>query len=460
MLSEAENKELTLVGAGTPAGELLRRYWHPIYPEAQLDENPVATVRILGEDLVLYRDRSGDLGLIGQRCPHRMTSLGAGIPEEHGLRCCYHGWLFAADGRCVEQPLEPPSSTFKDRVRIPGYPVQAMGGLIWGYLGPLPAPLLPQWDLFVRPNGFRQIVGTKLPCNWLQVMENRGDLGHGVYLHGRLAQYALERQGRLTDDPDARYNIVMAAHAKARERGSWVKYKPIYNRFGFTKGRLPSDGSEDARSWTVGVNPILFPYTLGSGPGSTGIRNSYQFGVPIDDTTTWQVQYFCYDFPAEVDPPVQDRVPYGEAPLFDEHGKPVIDYVLGQDMIAWYEQGAIADRTQEHLGVSDVCVIAYRKMLAEQIEIVRNGGEPMNVFRNAEENYRLDLQIPGAEGHAPAISGTRSVVSRGSFHKRSKGGWLYIEDDVDRYCPDRDVIIDLYAKTAALAEEHGLLLHR
>jgi 5,5'-dehydrodivanillate O-demethylase len=460
MLTQAENEKLTRVGRGTPGGELLRRYWHPVYPEALLAKNPVAAVRLLGEDLVLYRDRSGDLGLVGQRCPHRMLSLAVGIPEEHGIRCGYHGWLFNGEGHCTEQPLEPPTSTFKDRVSIPGYPVQALGGLIWAYLGPLPAPLLPQWDLLVKPGGFRQIVAHKLPCNWLQVMENRGDLSHGTFLHGRLFQYALERQGRLTDDPKARYNATMGLFAGAQERGEYRKFRPLYNRFGFTKGTMSSAGSEESRSWTIGVNPVIFPYMLGTGPGSTGIRNSYQFGVPIDDTTTWHFQYFCYTFPEEVGTPVQDTVPYVEVPLKNEAGEYTIDYVLGQDLIAWHQQGDICDRTQEHLATTDVCIIAYRKMLIEQMDIVSNGGEPMNVFRDAEENYRLDLQIPGSEEHSPSVLGGDSVVYRGNFHKRSKGGWLYIDDDADRYCPDRDVIIDLYEKTAALAETKPLLMSR
>ncbi|HEX3866392.1 MAG TPA: hypothetical protein VHV78_06540, partial [Gemmatimonadaceae bacterium] len=191
--------------------------------------------------------------------------------------------------------------------------------------------------------------------------------------------------------------------ARALERGDWVKYKPIYNRFGFTKGRLGSNESEDVRAWTVGVNPILFPYLLGFGPGATGIRNSYQLGVPVDDTNTWHMQYFYYEFPPEVEVPAQDCVPYAEVPLKDADGKYLTDYVLGQDMVAWYEQGAITDRTQEHLGQSDSCVIAYRKLLAEQIDIVREGGEPMNVFRDPSENYRLERQIPGSEEVAPPI---------------------------------------------------------
>jgi 5,5'-dehydrodivanillate O-demethylase len=450
VITAEENEYLTRVGPGTPCGELMRRYWHPVYPEALLRENPVAKVRILAEDLVLYRDRSGRLGLIGERCPHRMTSMAVGIPEEEGLRCCYHGWLFNAEGRCIEQPLEPPDSTFKDKIRITAYPVQELGGLIWAYLGPEPAPLLPRWDLFVRPDGFRQIVAHWLPCNWLQVMENRGDLGHAIYLHGRLFQYALERQGRLTDDPKARYNMAMARQNEMLRNGHYTRYRPIYNRFGFTKGSLSTDQPEDSPRWTIGSNPILFPYLLAFGPGEVGVRRTYQMGVPVDDTTTWHMQYFCYTFPPEIDVPKQEFVPYAAVPLKDDKGEYILDYVLAQDMVAWYEQGTITDRTQEHLGVSDACVIAYRKMLREQIDKVMAGEEPMNVFRNPAENDSLELQIPGSEGKSP-LATIQSTIYRSNYHKRSKGGWLYIDDDADRYCPDRNLIVELYRKTEELA---------
>ena len=198
MLTTAENEMLTRVGRGTPCGELMRRYWHPIVPTVQLEDDPVRKVRILGEDLVLFRDRSGDLGLIEPRCPHRAMHMAFGIPEEAGLRCPYHGWLFDGTGQCLEQPLAPPDSTFKDRVRIAAYRVQEMGGLVWAYLGPEPVPLLPRLDLCEQEHGLRQTVGHMLPCNWLQDMENRGDQHHAIYLHGRLFQYALEQQGRLT----------------------------------------------------------------------------------------------------------------------------------------------------------------------------------------------------------------------------------------------------------------------
>ena len=451
MLSAQENELLTRVGPGTPCGELMRRYWHPIAPTTHLDENPVRRVRLLGEDLTLYRDRQGRLGLLGRRCPHRSVDLQFGIPENDGLRCPYHGWMFDGSGQCIEQPLEPPDSTFKDRIRVAGYPVEELGGLIWAYLGPHPAPLLPRWDLLVRPDGFRQIVAHQLPCNWLQVMENRGDRGHGVYTHGRLFQYALERLDRLTEDPQARYNAAMKQQEDRMQRGAYMKLRPIFNEYGFTKAHMDSDKrEEDSRFWAVGSHCVMFPYILGDDGPREAIRHSYQIGVPIDDTHTWHLQYFCYVFPDEVDVPRQDRVPYAEVPLKNERGEYILDYVLGQDMVAWYAQGEITDRTQEHLGVSDTIVLAYRKLLKEQIELVQRGGEPMNVFRDPARNQHLTPPV-----HSVADSmDLAGLYYRENYHKPSWGGWRYIEDDADRYCPDRDVLIRLFrdAETVRMRE--------
>src|ERR1700744_3905408 len=148
------NERLTRVGPGTPCGELMRRYWIPIAPFAQLLENPVRKVRILGEDLVLYQDRSKNYGLIGDRCLHRRVDLQFGIPDDCGLRCPYHGWLFDETGNCTERPLEHhPARPIQQKPA--GYPVQEMGGLLFAYMGPLPAPALPRWDLFVWPNALR-----------------------------------------------------------------------------------------------------------------------------------------------------------------------------------------------------------------------------------------------------------------------------------------------------------------
>ncbi|GMA65209.1 Rieske 2Fe-2S domain-containing protein [Alicyclobacillus fastidiosus] len=140
MLNQERNTMLTSVGPGTPMGNLFRRYWLPIAAASELEGEWTKKVRLLGEDLVLYRDRSGKLGLIGERCAHRGVSMTCGIPEENGLRCPYHGWLYDATGQCLEQPNEPSTSTFKDKVKLPAYEVEELGGLIFAYLGPKPAP--------------------------------------------------------------------------------------------------------------------------------------------------------------------------------------------------------------------------------------------------------------------------------------------------------------------------------
>src|ERR1051326_2810576 len=130
MLSKEANERLTQVDMGTPMGELLRRYWYPVATLPELLKEPVLAVTVLGENLALYRAESGELGLVAQRCPHRGASLAYGIPEADGLRCPYHGWKFSRARQCLEQPAEPADSTFKERIRIPGYPVQEMGGLV------------------------------------------------------------------------------------------------------------------------------------------------------------------------------------------------------------------------------------------------------------------------------------------------------------------------------------------
>src|SRR5437762_1885642 len=140
MLTKEEHELFTQVGAGTPMGELLRRYWHPIAAESDLDQDPVRPARLLGENLTLFRTEKGELGLIGDRCAHRGISLSYGIPQENGLRCAYHGWTYDTEGRTVDTPFEPTCLHMK----IPAYPVQELGGLIFAYLGPTPVPLLPR----------------------------------------------------------------------------------------------------------------------------------------------------------------------------------------------------------------------------------------------------------------------------------------------------------------------------
>src|SRR4051794_7388949 len=196
MLTSEANDRLTRVGQGTPMGNLMRRYWHPVAAVVDLAAEPVLEVKLLGENLALYRAPNGEMGLVAQRCPHRGASMAYGIPEDGGLRCPYHGWKFSDEGVCLEQPAEPEDSTFKHRVRIPAYPVQEMGGLIWAYLGPEPAPLLPRYDLFVREDLKREIGISIIPCNWLQAMENSLDPIHLEWLHGVYKNYVSRTLGK------------------------------------------------------------------------------------------------------------------------------------------------------------------------------------------------------------------------------------------------------------------------
>src|SRR5205823_1476662 len=184
MLSKEENELLTRVGPGTPAGEMLRRYWWPVgFTEHVKEKGRPVRTRLLGEDLVLFRDGNGRLGLLGLHCSHRGTSLEFGRVEDRGIRCCYHGWLYDVRGRCLEQPAEPEDSRFKDRVQHPAYQAEEIGGFIFAYIGPEPAPLLPNYDLFLREDGEREVGAGHDYCNWLQRAENSVDQTHLVALH-------------------------------------------------------------------------------------------------------------------------------------------------------------------------------------------------------------------------------------------------------------------------------------
>lgn len=188
MLTQEQNERLTKVGPGTPCGDLLRRYWQAICPAGEITEaNPKKRVRIMGEDLLVYRAADGEVLCIQEHCPHRRASLFYGFIEPGGIRCCYHGWKYDAVGQCIERPFEPGAP---DKIRARAYPVEELGGLLFAYLGPDPerAPLLPRWDVLVRDDGRRNIVVMPMhDCNWLQVQENTVDSVHTYYLHGHMS---------------------------------------------------------------------------------------------------------------------------------------------------------------------------------------------------------------------------------------------------------------------------------
>ena len=179
-----EEAELTHVGPGTPCGEYLRRFWQPVITSEELQDLP-RRLRIMGENLVAFRDKSGAVGLLELHCPHRGTSLEFGLVSEKGIRCCYLGWRFDVDGKILETPGEPPDSTLKDRLYHGAYPVHEYCGLVFAYMGPPDQqPAFPILDTFDLP-GYQLVArpGNIWPCNWLQVKENSMDPAHLAFLH-------------------------------------------------------------------------------------------------------------------------------------------------------------------------------------------------------------------------------------------------------------------------------------
>ena len=397
MLTVEENERLTRVGPGTPMGNLLRRYWHPVGGVAEMDERWTLPVRILGEDLVLFKNRTGAFGLIGAACPHRRASLLYGIPTDDGIRCPYHGWKFDGSGRCLEQPNEPPESNFKDKVSLAGYPVQEMGGLLWAYLGPQPAPLIPRYDGFVIEGTIRHCGRAVINCNWLQIMENSVDPLHTEWLHGNLYEFLREQRG-------APVKVAISRkHAKiAFDEFPW----------GIVKRRLLVGQSEDVSDWTTG-HPIMFPNMLAVGSGGGAwTQYTFQIRVPRDDVSTNHFWFHAFVPPAGADVPQRllDRVAMYEAPIRDANGQYLLEYVHVQDIMAWETQGPIADRSLEGIGTSDIGLVTYRKMLQRELKKVEDGLDPMATIRDPREHVQIDLPLETNKAHF--ADGFESLLKR------------------------------------------------
>ncbi len=363
MLTSQANKRLTRVGAGTPGGELLRRYWQPISVAQELTEkNPTKFVRILGEDLVLFRNKKGSIGLIGDRCPHRGASLSYGRVEERGIACAYHGWLYDTEGNCLETPPEPADSKFRLTIKHTAYPVQKLVGLYWAYMGPLPAPVLPQYDLFILKQGKRRLtVHPTLDCNWFTAAENAADPSHLQVLHQVL--------------PMSKRRPANTTRGFTDDIETFEFYETPY---GIMKKRIYKNG-------VVDEHPLIFPTHLRT-------RGSIWLRTPIDDSHTIQivVGFRLNEDGSETeegDPPVEYLKPYKNPPdaihpfaKFDmnvPYGQP-----LAQDVVMWETQGPIADRTLEHLATSDRGVVMLREIMEREIDKVANGQDPMGTIRD------------------------------------------------------------------------------
>lgn len=339
-------------------GAMLRRHWMPIAGESEFDVQRVRAIRLMGEDLVLYRDLSGTFGLVERQCAHRRADLSYGFVEQHGLRCNYHGWAYGESGRCIAMPYEDtvaPQAKYKDKIRLRAYPVRVSAGLVWAYLGPDPAPELPTWEPFTWDHGFRQIIISEIPCNWLQCQENSIDPVHFEWMHTNWSR----RQA----DPEAALgprHLEVAFDA--------FDYGLIYRR---RREDLPPDHT----MWSVGRVCLL--------PNCFFLGDHFEWRVPVDDETTLSVAWVFSRVPKEAEPYVQDRIPAWRGPIVDPAtGRWISTHVINQDFIAWVGQGRIADRTKEKLGLSDRGIMMLRKQLQEDMAAVAEGREPKGVIRD------------------------------------------------------------------------------
>lgn len=366
-------RELTEVGAGTPMGELLRRYWHPVGLAADACGTP-KQVRVLGEDLILFRDGRGRAGLVHPRCAHRGASLYYGKVEEQGIRCCYHGWLWDAEGHCLEQPCEPGGGARRDRFRQPWYPVEERYGLVFAYLGPPSRkPVLPRYDC-LEELGEGEFIETDdssiggggpqlIPCNWLQHWENVVDPFHVPVLHGSFsgAQFVKEMGVMPEVEFSATPRGVKVVSKRAREDGR------LHRRV--TEVVMPT--------LRVVPNPRVAKY---------GRVESIGWVLPIDDTS-----FRIYVAGRVTEKGELSRFRSKMAGKFwwdlteEEHQKYPGDYE------AQVSQGRITFHSEEHFATSDKGIALLRRFLEQQLKLIAEGGDPACVaFTEQDATIRLE----------------------------------------------------------------------
>jgi len=369
----AEDQELTRVGPDTPCGEYLRRFWQPVILASELGDLP-RRLRILGEDLVAFRDKSGAIGLLEPYCPHRGTSLEFGLIDDKGIRCCYHGWLFDVDGRILETPGEPADSTLKDRLCQGAYPVHEYAGLVFAYMGPPDQrPPFPVFDTYDLP-GYQLVARTPTlwDCNWLQVKENSMDPAHVAFLHTLPGSDGFSEDFKELAEWDWMETPVGMVYIDTRryEDKVWVRVADFI---------LPN-----IHQFPPNADPVALRNTLNRPQATT-------WAVPLDDTHTMQIGYY--------------RAPEGKDP-----GRGT---VFGQDGNRPYEErqrvpgdwdaqvsihGGMARHGLEHLASTDRGIIMMRNMIRRGIRAV-GAGEDLGyrILKNgaALPTYSHDRVVPG-----------------------------------------------------------------
>jgi nitrite reductase/ring-hydroxylating ferredoxin subunit len=362
-------KELAEVGAGTPMGELLRRYWHPVGLAADAGSSP-RKVRALGEDLILFREPGGSAGLLHARCAHRGASLYYGKVEARGIRCCYHGWLFDPQGHCLEQPCEEGGGATRHKVRQPWYRVEERYGLVFAYMGPPErAPLLPRYDCLeeLEPGEFIEAddssIGTGggqiVPCNWLQHWENVVDPLHVPILHGSFsgAQFVPQMAAMPAVSFATTARGVMVTSLRDLDDGS--VHKRITEAVMPTLRVVPNPrvaryGKVESIGWVLPIDDTHFRiYVAGrvSAQGDLGRFRSTMNGKPWVELTEAEHQRFPGDYEAQT------------------------------------SQGPITLHSEEHLARSDRGVTLLRRLLERQLASVAEGADPIGTAFDERDSY-------------------------------------------------------------------------
>jgi phenylpropionate dioxygenase-like ring-hydroxylating dioxygenase large terminal subunit len=354
-----DDTELTRVGLGTPCGEYLRRFWQPVARSAELGDIP-HKIRIMGEDLVAFRDGGGRVGLLQPHCAHRGASLEFGIVSERGIRCCYHGWLYDVDGRCLETPGEPAGSPRKDSVFQGAYPAHEFGGLVFAYMGPPDRkPEFPVYDTFVLPD-YKLLPGPKftLPCNWLQVKDNCMDPVHGAFLHAIVSGTQFTAAWGVL--PEVEYQetacgMIYIATRRVEDK-IWVRIADF----------MAPNIHQFAPDWDEAKKEKIFDRPMIT-----------RWAVPIDDTSTMNIDFAHYheSWTAPLEQVVNPAFGQtGERPFEERQRRP-------GDYDAQSSQRPIAVHALEHLATSDRGVVMFRRMVRNGIRAVQRGEDPFGLLR-------------------------------------------------------------------------------
>jgi len=434
MISQHLNDSLTRVGPGSDAGEVLRRYWQPAALSDELmTGRPVVPVRLLGEDLVLFRDSGGELGLIGRHCPHRGADMCYGRLEDNGLRCPFHGWHFDRTGQCVEQPGEPEGSRMHEQIRSTSYPVVEKNGIVWAYMGPGTPPTFPNFDCFRAPSTHVFAFKGLWQCNWLQALEVGIDPAHASFLHRFLQdEDPADSYGKQFRDKAANTEIPMTKLLRDFPRPEINVDETDYG-LRLTALRHLGDGRTHVR-----VTNQIFPEAICI-PMSREMTIT-QWHVPVDDHNCyWFSMFTSFGDPVNKTLMREQRLKEHRLPDYAPLKNAANNYgydpdeqanetytgmgldINVHDQWAVESMGAIQDRTQEHLGKTDVGIIRYRRMLRAAIDAVKSGRDDDLPMRNGTDPAAIFGPV---SNDSIAEGGDLAAATRDSdFARRSGCAW-------------------------------------